>query len=314
MRHRVIGAVIGLLYTLALPIPGAGASTPTLTSDVTCDSTTKRGWCIPEVESPGQEPGVIPAGDPGSPVPVDRTCFSGDLEVPCTSVLGRWNGSCYVQRADPQPSKDDPVWDGHRDDEGGVIMQCRPDLCLPQRAVRLPDVDCVGRGLYWAPSEADAPDPLALAERAVARMDFSAIDIGIVPHDDPDHIGLIGLPVWMWVENPNTSTTGPLTESVSAGGLTVTVEATMDRIDWDMGDGTTITCTGPGTPYEDSFGKKESPDCGHRYETQGDPHTVTATSYWSIQWQSGGEAGSLPIQELTATTDIRVGELQVLRQ
>ncbi|MBL0888135.1 hypothetical protein [Myceligenerans indicum] len=172
----------------------------------------------------------------------------------------------------------------------------------------------MGRELYWAPSEAAAPDPVDLARRAVSRMDFAAVDIGIVPQDDPDHVGVVGMPVWMWVENPAPATVGPLAESVSAGGVTVTVEARMERVVWDMGDGNTVSCTGPGTPYRESFGGEASPDCGYRYETQGNPYTVTATSYWTIRWESDGEAGSLPVQELTASTQITIGEVQVLRQ
>ena len=36
-----------------------------------------------------------------------------------------------------------------------------------------------------------------------------------------------------------------------------------------MGDGETVVCRTPGTPYEDRFGMKSSPDCGHTYDAPG---------------------------------------------
>jgi hypothetical protein len=96
-------------------------------------------------------------------------------------------------------------------------------------------------------------------------MRLRAIDIGIVPEPGADRMGLIGLPTWMWVNQPDAHTWGPITRSVSAGGVTATVTARVDRVVWDMGDGATVTCATPGTPYEDHYGNTDSPDCGHRY-------------------------------------------------
>lgn len=85
-----------------------------------------------------------------------------------------------------------------------------------------------------------------------------------------------------------------------------------------MGDGTTITCTTVGTPYEDRFGDADSPDCGHRYQTTswgkpGHKFPVTATAQWTVEWQGAGQAGVIPIDH-TNQTQIRVGEVQVLTQ
>ena len=80
-----------------------------------------------------------------------------------------------------------------------------------------------------------------------------------------------------------------------------------------MGDGTTVTCQGAGTPYQDSFGKTESPDCGHRYEKQGNPYTVTATSHWVVDWHGAGQSGTFTL-DLTNETQIVVGEAHVITQ
>ncbi|MFC9756225.1 hypothetical protein [Streptomyces sp. NPDC056921] len=68
---------------------------------------------------------------------------------------------------------------------------------------------------------------------------------------------VVGMPMWMWVTR-STSSYGPATAKATAGGVTVTAKVAAIR--WDMGDGTTITCTGPGTPYSADRGKSVSPD------------------------------------------------------
>lgn len=46
-----------------------------------------------------------------------------------------------------------------------------------------------------------------------------------------------------------------------------------------MGDGATVTCTAPGTPYTPNYGAQPSPDCGHTYTR---PGTLTATRATTI--------------------------------
>ncbi|HET6857471.1 MAG TPA: ATP/GTP-binding protein [Streptomyces sp.] len=140
-------------------------------------------------------------------------------------------------------------------------------------------------------------DPRELAQRAVDSMTLLGPDININP--SPDGKGLVGMPVWMAVDRSPT-TWGPNTASASAGGITVTATAKVSRIVWAMGDGSSVTCTAPGTPYQKVYGLKTSPDCGHVYnqpstDAQGGRYKVTATSTWVIDWQvdGGGAAGQL---------------------
>jgi hypothetical protein len=77
-----------------------------------------------------------------------------------------------------------------------------------------------------------------------------------------------------------------------------------------------VTCNSAGTPYQDSFGKADSPDCGYRYAhtSVGQPnnaYTVSATSHWAINWNGSGQAGTINL-DLTQNTQIRIGEMQVL--
>lgn len=251
--------------------------------------------------SPG-EPGNEDTGDTGGSVG-PATCTLGGKTIPCTNENGIWSAAygCYLQLA---PGGGGPPPAGHPD--GAWYWCIAPGATNTVRTIWLDD------------PPAELPSPAEVAQTAVERMDLESIEIGIVPEDEPGRIGLVGLPVWMWVEQPMPSTFGPITKSATAGSVTVTATGRVDHINWDMGDGNMVTCTTEGIPYEDRFGDQDSAECGHRYATTSwdEPRhrfTVIATAYWIVEWAGGGQGGSIPIEH-TSQTQIRVGELQVLTQ
>lgn len=231
--------------------------------------------------------------------------------VPCSSEYGYWSNGyrCYIQYVDPQPGPGDPFWEGVYLDYGAVYQCYQPqtDLLI----------------MIWAadppPNSGAGPTPREVAQIAIQQMDLRAIDIGITPKPGDDSVGVVGLPVWMWAANPDSHTVGPITESASAGGITVTATARLHRITWDMGDGTKVTCTSAGTPYKASFGNKKSPDCGHLYTKSSSSKpdrkfTVTATSDWVIEWEGAGQTGTIRLNGLVREAQIAIGEAQVLVQ
>lgn len=228
----------------------------------------------------------------------ERVCRWDDEVVPCESDQGTWYGPrrCYISRVSPLPPFSDPNWNGHTD---GTLYYCR-----------ISGLDVGTPWVIWLPDATPPPDPEQLARRAVARMQLKPITIGIVPKDDPDSVGLVGMPIWLWAEDPGDQTIGPISRSVSEGGYTVTATAEVERIRWSMGDGETQTCTGPGTPYKLAYGIRESPDCGYRFKTQGE-FTVTARSDWLVRWSGIGETGTFSLT-LSESTQIVIGELNVL--
>lgn len=258
--------------------------------------------------------GITLPGGPGKPgtqpisSPTKQKCFSNlaKKEVPCSSPDGTWSNSydCYLKVQSPQPPKSDPIWAGHTT---GAIYGCTG----PAGA---------GIGVFanvWlAQGPAIVVDPEALARQALAAMNLRGIAVGITPEPRPDRMGSVGLPTYLWVANPTGPTFGPITRSVSEGGITVTATATVKRIVWSMGDGSQVNCNGrtraQGTPYQDSFGKRPSPTCGYSYPRPGE-FTVAATSYWTVDWAGGGENGSIPL-DLSVDTQIRIGESQALNQ
>ncbi|MEV6332872.1 hypothetical protein [Streptomyces sp. NPDC051909] len=96
----------------------------------------------------------------------------------------------------------------------------------------------------------------------------------------------------------------------------MTATAKVTSVRWVMGDGKTVTCAGPGTPYTPDHGKSRSPTCGHRYEQAaydkpGQHYKGSATATWTVEWSAPalGDAGTLTETRTTPFT-VRVVEVQ----
>lgn len=301
---------------LSFSVLAFGAASAQAAGTVQCPPGTSltRGYCVITAiggGGGGATPISNPGGGSGSGDSGPASCSSGGTTIPCTTEHGAWNGRCYVKVSDPQPPATDPLWAGR---DGGVILTCT----VPATGGIFDTPGLVIN--YWSATRPDGgPTPRQVADLAIADMAFQAGEIGITPPPGPDAVSIVGLPTWMWVANPGEITTGPIARSATAGGITVTATGTLDRIVWDMGDGTSVTCRGnhaPGTPYDARYGDQSSPTCGHRYTRAsgaqpGGTYTVTATSYWTIAWAGGGQTGTVDL-DFSRSIDNRVGELQVL--
>lgn len=225
---------------------------------------------------------------------------------PCGASGGSSKPSCTYTRLDPQPPPENAYWKGHDRSEKGAVYGVH---CPGQQGART-----VWIADGQAPDAAPVIDPEALARRAAASMRLTGPAVA-----SPRAAGtyVVGMPMWMWA-NPSPNTTGPILASATAGGVTVTATAKVSTVRWAMGDGTTVTCNGPGTPYTPDRGKAMSPDCGHRYQRTahdkpGEKYRGTATATWTITWTApalgdGGQFAETRATEWTA----RVGEVQVV--
>jgi len=297
----VTTAVAGLLVTAApvdAQVPGPE-----------CARFDAAGVCVITIRPPGQAPDVEPIGNPDAAGGGAPVCAELGAPVPCSSpTIGTYSNAlqCYLQVLSPQPPPDSPLWGGNYPD--GAVYNCSAAFSYP---------GTIGGGTVWLPGPPDAGlTPAAAAQAVVARMDLRAAEIGIVPRDKPGSIGAVGAPVYMWT-TPGPTTFGPQVLTGSAGGVTITATAKVDKIVWTMGDGTSVTCRTPGTVYQDRYGFDDSPDCGHRYTrtSVGKPNNaypISATSYWVVDWTGpGGSSGRIPL-DLVSQTNIVVGELQAL--
>jgi hypothetical protein len=224
--------------------------------------------------------------------------------------LGYYNSSnqCYYLREDPQPAADDPIWGTHTPDQGAFYEVTCFTGPPPWGSGQ------VEPGEEWINRPAAGPTPVDLANAALAKIRLDGPAIHMAP--TPTGVGgLVGLPVWMWT-TVNAHTWGPIHSSASSGALTVNITAKAAKIVWKMGDGSTVTCTNPGTAYVAADGSAASKSCGYRYDkpSYAQPkgkYAITATTTWTVTWIGGGDGGIITTTR-TSNTTVRINEQQVV--
>lgn len=181
---------------------------------------------------------------------------------------------------------------------------------------------CSGEGwedpLYRPPvwiangqTSSPAPSPQQVAQQAYGQLRLPSLKI----HANPKGAQLVHLPTWLWLESDQWK---PQSATASLQGVSVTATATPRSVTWSMGDGTTLTCPGPGAPFpEGTDPMKQSPDCGHTYRRSslgqpGNSYEVSATVHWSVDWSGAGDSGTFEDLTTTSTTSFDVAESQAL--
>lgn len=294
----VLGAAI-LAYTTAQAFGGTNCS--------------DGGKCSIEESGGHQLPGnpgttddkPAPRKKPGKP----RECRVGNQPVPCTSAHGTWIDSrqMWCQPKQPQPPKSDPIWNNNT---GGHIY-----LCTRPEHTNIADS---GMGfLTWLPNTTPPPppDPEQLAWKALATIHLQPITPGTTPttlEQNPNALGAVGMPLWLWPKHPTPNQLGPTTASATDAGYTVTITAKAKSITWNLGNNTPpITCTTWKQPHNNTH-PATPVTCGAQtgYPKQG-TYTITATTNWEIHWQGIGQTGTLHHTTTTQQT-LKIGELQAL--
>ncbi|MDX3370270.1 ATP/GTP-binding protein [Streptomyces sp. ME02-6987-2C] len=293
----LLSAALGsALLALTLTPQSAQANPPTSGH---CSGTGK-WWVVCEAEDDTTTPGTSGQGVGGNDGGGSSTGNGSSGKPP----------ACTYEKMEPQPPADSEYRLGHAADEKGAIFIRSCELTRDDGTGTMTDEQ-----LVWVADGEEPPavDPEAVAAIAVSKMELLGPDIA-----SPRTAGryTVGVPMWLWVDQTPTSY-GPQTTSATAGAVTVTATARVSSIAWSMGDGSTVTCNGPGTPYKGSSDIAESPTCGHIYKAssakaQSGKFTVTATSTWTVDWQGGGESGQFTeIRE--SDVQVAIGELQVVR-
>ena len=121
----------------------------------------------------------------------------------------------------------------------------------------------------------------------------------------------VGYPLWLWAQG----NTRPAPVSDSVAGLYVSLNAHIAKMVYTMGDGHTVSCYNTGTAWTaDVQAGATSPTCGYTYTKPSLPkgsYTVTARTYWAVDWNINGTTGTIPFVQAASTT-LPVGELQIL--
>jgi hypothetical protein len=127
---------------------------------------------------------------------------------------------------------------------------------------------------------------------------------------------LVGLSTWLWLEPGSWAT---LDATASVPGLSATATAIPTRVRWDMGDGTVVTCDGPGVAYDPARDDEaQSTDCKHTYQhvSAGEPsgaYAATVAVEWAITWSAtNGQGGTLPGTSRGTSFPVPVAERQAV--
>lgn len=160
-----------------------------------------------------------------------------------------------------------------------------------------------------------APDPEALRASAQEELRLPSPRIAMSPPGEQ----VVQVASWLWLDG---GLWRPHSSSASAGGVTATVTATPTRTLWDMGNGETVVCEGPGTPYDPSRADAaQSTSCSYTYRNSsagrpGNAYPVTVTVEWQLGWTVTGApgGGALPGLTTSTSTTVPVGEVQALNQ
>lgn len=161
---------------------------------------------------------------------------------------------------------------------------------------------------------ADPFGGVAVVERIVTearrRLELEAP----LPRFNPPGVQLVGLPTWLWVENPWFERTA----TAAVGGISATVHALPVGVDWDTGDGGHLLCD-RGEVYDLARpARSQSSGCTHVFQRSSSSrpagvYLLRATQRWVAWWTaSTGGGGSLGILSTSATATIRVMEMQAL--
>jgi hypothetical protein len=101
------------------------------------------------------------------------------------------------------------------------------------------------RPAIWVPagsSPTATPSVPALLDQAIGQAALVDPSIELNPMGQQ----VVNVPSWLWI-SPNDWSA--VVASASAGAVTTTVTATPTAVVWNLGNGDSITCPGPGIPY-----------------------------------------------------------------
>lgn len=301
-RRTLLAALLATLLATAAA-PAVGQADP---PDVDCPPGQTN--CDVWDDDPGTPGGGDPGGGgPGSGGGDGGTCQWNGRVIPCYDELLGWfhNGDgCYYKQIEPRP-------EGTPDSFDWYLLTCNGGDLGSQRT-ELRDAP--------PPSYGAPPDPEELARRALASIDLLPPRVAVAPRRRVGP-GLVGLPVWMWASPDRPSQPrhyfGPQHASDTDRGLTVSIEAKVDRVIWDMGNGIELTCADAGTAYhsDSPLAGKPSPDCGYDsgYPKPG-TYQIQATTHWTVSWSGGGQRDSFEVTRQSNTVTIQINELQVVTQ
>lgn len=174
----------------------------------------------------------------------------------------------------------------------------------------------------WIPdgaaSTTPAIDPYSLALQAESNLRLPVPS----PQFNPPRSSVVNLATWLWI---SPATWHPFTVTATVGSVSAIAVATPEWVGWSMGDGGSVACSGPGTPFDpgEPVGEQSTP-CAYAYAISSagqpspdgmpddDSFTVVVTIHWSVSWVARGAVGggSLPGLTTSSSRPLRVEQVE----
>lgn len=246
--------------------------------------------------------GILAAASPGVAA-LDSTEVENcsDDQTLCTTLT--------VER--PTPPEPEPTGTGG-------LHYCGPFYQQPDGSYRV-DV-CNGAGTYvqtitvWPTKPRPRPTQSTIVSSALGALNPPRPTI----HTSPGYRKglLVQTPTWLWVTPSYWRT---YSTTITVWGYVVTIFATPTVVRWNMGNGDSVTCVGPGTPWLPGFGDALS-TCKYTYRhssdgAPGDRHRITATVTFAGSFTTVGLGGMRgPLGAITRSSSVYapVAEIQGL--
>ncbi|MFZ4585346.1 MAG: hypothetical protein ACOYNI_08975 [Acidimicrobiia bacterium] len=128
---------------------------------------------------------------------------------------------------------------------------------------------------------------------------------------------LVGVPMWLWIDGSQWQAQR---REFFFNGVQIGVVGFPVRVEWDMGDGSTVVCDGPGLPFDRARPVAvQHSDCTYTYLKSSlagrsdQRFRVVARAVWSLQWfASEGPWQDLGEVVMEQPFSVRVVEAQAL--
>ncbi len=165
------------------------------------------------------------------------------------------------------------------------------------------------------------PDPATVGAQAASGLQLPTPSMSF----SPAATAYVNLAEWLWIDPSIWHSFTTSAQACTAGGCTTaSATATPSYVTWSTGDGSTVTCSGPGTAYNEAIpADAQSTSCSHTYTItsagqptpDGNPNDaafpVTATVTWTVVWSGpDGSAGALPSLTTEASTSLKVAQIE----
>lgn len=174
------------------------------------------------------------------------------------------------------------------------------------------------RPALWVPAGSTpgaTPSVPALLQQAMGQAAFADPTIVLNPPGDQ----VVNLASWLAIQPGQWNA---IVASATAGGVTTTVTATPEAVVWNLGDGNSITCPGPGVLYDPNEpASEQSTYCSYTWtassaDAPGGVFQVTATIEYQVTTAVVGAADPAPDLGIhegpTQRIDVPVSEIEAL--